>query len=312
VNHAVVGAFVLALGSMMVALALWLAAGGALQKNHEIYLAWSDESVSGLNVDAPVKLNGVDVGHVRSIVLDPANPKRVRLLFAIERGTPIRSDTVAMLRTQGLTGIAYVELSGGSLQAGPLRASGSEPYPVIPTRPSLGARLENVLGSALSKLDRTSDNIDAVLSDANRAALTSALTDIAAVARTLAARNDTLDQGLADAARTFDHAARASAQVGPLIERLARSAEAVEKLGVEGALASRSAAEVIGRAGGDVQRLTGEALPELQRLAVDLQALSGALQRLTEQTERDPAGPLFGRSPPTAGPGESPASAGPR
>ena len=41
-----------------------------------------------MNVNAPVKYNGVDVGKVRAISLDPANPERVQLLFAIERGTP--------------------------------------------------------------------------------------------------------------------------------------------------------------------------------------------------------------------------------
>ena len=57
------------------------------------------------------------------IDLDRANPQRVNLLFAIERGTPIREDTMAVLKTQGLTGIAYVELSGGAADSPPLRAS---------------------------------------------------------------------------------------------------------------------------------------------------------------------------------------------
>ena len=68
--------------------------------------------MAGLNVNAPVKYNGVDVGKVHDIRLDPADPMRVTLEFAIERGTPIKTDTEAVLTTQGLTGIAYVELSG--------------------------------------------------------------------------------------------------------------------------------------------------------------------------------------------------------
>ena len=93
---------------------LWLASGGAWQKKVDLYRAIEDESVAGLNLNAPVKYNGVDVGKVRAIELDHANPNRVNLLFAIERGTPIREDTIAVLKTQGLTGIAYVELSGGA------------------------------------------------------------------------------------------------------------------------------------------------------------------------------------------------------
>ena len=119
-NYAVVGAFVLVLGSALIAGVLWLASGGAFQTKYDLYLAIMEESVSGLNLNAPVKYNGVEVGKVRAIQLDPANADHVWLTFAIERGTPIRQDTVAVLKTQGLTGIAYVELSGGTRESPPL------------------------------------------------------------------------------------------------------------------------------------------------------------------------------------------------
>jgi hypothetical protein len=96
------------------------------------------------------------VGKVREIRLDRDNPDRVILLFAIERGTPIKEDTEAVLKTQGLTGIAYVELSGGTRESPRLRATAQNQYPVIRTKPSLSARLENVLSTVLAKLDSTS------------------------------------------------------------------------------------------------------------------------------------------------------------
>jgi phospholipid/cholesterol/gamma-HCH transport system substrate-binding protein len=114
VNYAVVGAFVLLLGVALVGGVLWLASGGAFQKGYVLYTAVVQESVAGLNVNAPVKYRGVDVGVVRDIQLDPQNPEQVRLTLAMARGTPIKQDTVAVLKTQGLTGIAYMELSGGS------------------------------------------------------------------------------------------------------------------------------------------------------------------------------------------------------
>ncbi|MCX7171899.1 MAG: MlaD family protein, partial [Proteobacteria bacterium] len=208
-NYALVGAFVLVLGAALIAAALWLAAGGALQNKYDLYLAIEEESVAGLNLNAPVKFNGVDVGKVRQIELDPGNPERVKLLFAIERGTPIKEDTVATLKTQGLTGIAYVELSGGTRDAPLLRATAGSEYPVIRTKPSLSARLENVLTTALAKLDSTSKNINAILSDENQAVFKSTLADIASLAHTLAARKDTLDAGITNAARTFENSARA-------------------------------------------------------------------------------------------------------
>ena len=187
-NYALVGGFVLLLGTVLIAAVLWLASGGAFQKQYDLYQAVENESVAGLNLDAPVKYNGVDVGKVREIHLDASHPQRVNLLFAIERGTPIKEDTVAVLKTQGITGITYVELNGGALNAPPLHTAPGAQYPEIRTRPSLSARLENVLTSVLAKLDNTSSSINAVLSEENRAAFKSTLTDIALVARTIAAR----------------------------------------------------------------------------------------------------------------------------
>ncbi len=305
-NYALVGAFVLALGAALIAGALWLAAGGASKQSYELYLALVDESVAGLNLNAPVKYNGVDVGKVKGIELDQDKPERVRLTFAIERGTPIKQDTLAVLKTQGLTGIAYVELSGGTRESLPLRATTQEPYPVIRTKPSLSSRLENVLSTVLAKIDSTSSNIDAMLSDENRKAFSSALADIATVSRTLAARKDTLDAGIVNAARSFDNGARITAQLGPLIERVGRSADAVEKMGNEAAQASASAGKTVDSVGAEVQRLSADTLPQLQRLLAELSLLSGSLRRLTEQTERNPSSLLFGRSPVPPGPGELP------
>ncbi|MEK6246375.1 MAG: MlaD family protein, partial [Pseudomonadota bacterium] len=275
-NYALVGLFVLVLGAALIAGVLWLASGGAVKQKYDLYLAISDESVAGLSLSAPVKYNGVDVGKVRAIRLDPENPQRVILLFAIERGTPVKEDTVAVLKTQGLTGIAYVELSGGARDAPLLRATADGQYPVIRTKPSLSARLENILTNVLAKLDSTSSSINALLSDENKAALKSALADIAAVSRTLAARKDTLDAGLANAARTFENASRATAQVGPLIDRIGRSADAVEKMGAEVARTSASAGKTVDSAGADVSRFTAETLPELERLLGELSVLSGS------------------------------------
>jgi phospholipid/cholesterol/gamma-HCH transport system substrate-binding protein len=304
VNYPIVGLFVLILSAVLIAGVLWLASGGAFQKRYDLYLAIEDESVAGLNLNAPVKYNGVDVGKVRDIRLDPANPDRVNLLFAIERGTPIKEDTVAVLKTQGLTGIAYVELSGGARDAPPLRATAGSGYPVIRTKPSLSARLENVLTSVLAKLDSTSSNINAILSDDNRKAFSSALADIAAVAHTIAARKDTIDAGISNGGHTLEYSSRAAAQIGPVIDRIGRSADAIEKMGNEVARTSAGAGKTVNSIGADVKRFTAETLPELERMLGELSVLTTSLRRLSEQTERDPGAFLLGRKRVPEGPGE--------
>ncbi len=304
VNYAAVGLFVVTLCAVFVAAILWLASGGAFQKHYDLYAAMMNESVAGLNLNAPVKFNGVDVGKVHGIRLDPADPGRVQLLFAIERGAPIKTDTEAVLKTQGLTGIAYVELSGSSVDAQPLVALDGQRYPVIRTKPSLSARLENVLTTVLAKLDSTSSNINAVLSDENRVAFRNVLANLAAVSQSIAERRETLSAAISSAARTFDNSARATEQLGPVIDRIGRSADAVEKMGNEAALASVSAGNVVNAVGADVKRFTAETLPEVERVLGEIGVLATSLRRLSEKIEGSPGGLLLGRRPVPAGPGE--------
>ena len=276
-----------------------------MRTKYDLYLAIEDESVAGLNVNAPVKYNGVDVGKVRSIRLDAGNPERVNLMFAIERGTPVKEDTLAVLKTQGLTGIAYVELSGGAPDAPPLRATAGSEYPVIRTKPSLSARIENVLTTVLAKLDSTSNNINAILSDENRASFKRALADLATITHTIAARKDAIDAGITNASRTLENASRVSTQVGPVLDRVGRASDAVGKMGDEVARTSANVGKTVNSIGTDLNRFTAETLPELERLLGELNTLSISLRRLTEQTERNPASLLFGRRSVPEGPGES-------
>jgi phospholipid/cholesterol/gamma-HCH transport system substrate-binding protein len=292
----------------MIGAALWLASGGALQKKFELYGAIENESVAGLNISAPVKYNGVEVGKVRSIQLDTRNPELVHLLLAIERGTPIKVDTVATLKVQGLTGIAYIELSGGALTAAPLIAVAGDLYPMIRTKPSLSARLENVLATVLSKIDSTARNVDAILSIENQIAFKSALADVSEVARTLASRKQSIDAGLLSAEKGLNSFSRMTAQLGPKIDpilsRISKSAEAVQLMSEEIGKTSASATETVDSVGADVKRFSAEALPELSRLLGDLSTLSNSIRRLSEQTEKDPRSLIFGRKEVPLGPGE--------
>ena len=129
--------------------------------------------------------------------------------------------------------------------------------------------------------------------------------DFAVIARTVAARRDSIDAGITAATRTFQNTATASAQAGPLADRIGRSADAIEKMGIEVARTSVSAATVVNQAGTQLQGLGTDTLPEVTRLLGELNALSVSLRRLTEQTERDPRGLLFGRKPVPPGPGET-------
>jgi phospholipid/cholesterol/gamma-HCH transport system substrate-binding protein len=305
VNLGLVGAFVLALGALLIGGVLWLVSGGMWQQQLDLYLAVEEESVAGLNLNAPVKFNGVEIGKVRSIALDPQDPQRVNLLLAIAHGAPIKQDTVAVLKAQGLTGIAYVELSGGAGDAPALQVLPGARYAVIATKSSLSTRLENVLTRVLAKLDGSSGSLSAFLSAENQRAFSSALADIAAISHTLAARGPVIDRAIGDASSTLRNTASSSTQLTPALQAVEHSAAALERMGNAVAQTSQDAAQTVNAVGSDVRRFSTQTLPELERLLGELAVLSASLRRLSEQTERSPSGLVFGHSPTRPGPGEA-------
>ena len=213
VNFAIVGAFVLLLGTTLIGGVLWLSSEKSYGKAFDTYLVYMKESVSGLSPDAPVRYRGVQVGRVRAIALARENVEQVELTLDIERDAPIKVDTVAVMRTQGLTGIAHVELGGGSRDAPALRAQPGEKHPVIPAGPSLLVRLEDAVTTLIDSLTRSSEGLNALLDEGNRASLKETLDGLAQVSRTLAARSKAIDEGVANAARTMQNAARLTGEM---------------------------------------------------------------------------------------------------
>jgi len=304
VNYALVGAFVLILSLAIVAGVLWVSAGGTKRKDYDTYLAYSNESVSGLNRQAPVKYKGVVVGAVQEIGLDPEDPQRVRLELAIERGVPIKEDTVAVLTLQGLTGIAFLDLEGGSKDSPLLAPSQPGAFPVIATRPSLFRRLDTQATALVADLTLTAKSINRLLDEDTRAALQRTIRDLDSVVHEIAGRSSLIDAALVDAAKTAENSARASEQLAELTRQIGLSAEAVTRAAERTAVAAEAVRATAADAKGGAQQLRADTLPELQRLLTDARAVTASLGRLAQELERSPNALVVGRDPMPPGPGE--------
>ena len=318
VNLAVVGLFVIVLTVAAVAGGLWLASGSYQRKVYDAYETYMTESVAGLNVNSAVRYHGVDVGRVRSIMLAPGNVEQVRVTLDIERGTPVKTDTVAMLQTQGLTGIATIELNGGRRESPALQAAAGQPLPVIPSAPSLMGRLETSVPVLMANLSRAVENLNGALDAGNRKALSATLADLATLSRTLAGRAATIDAALADAAKTAQQTARFSAQLPQLVARFDRTADALARMADDVTETSAGARRTLADAGttfdsarrtietsrADVAQFTGGTLPEARELVVELRDLTATMHRVADEIEHNPALLLQGRAPARRGPGE--------
>ena len=301
VKFAVIGAFVLILGMLLIGGILWLSSDKSYRKAYDTYLVYMSESVSGLSLDAPVRYRGVQVGGVRRIALAPANPELVQLTLDIEHGTPVKQDTVAVLRVQGLTGIAHIELSGDSRDSPPLKAAPGEKYPVIRTGPSLMLRLDTAVTALLTNLNRSSESVNALLNEENRVALRRTLASLERLSATLAERAGAIDAGLDHASHAMENTERltalASAELPQLLKRIQRSADAFDRMASETARAGSSTASA-------VEDVRAEALPEARQAIAELRELTASMRRFSEALERNPGMLLQGRPAMPPGPGE--------
>jgi phospholipid/cholesterol/gamma-HCH transport system substrate-binding protein len=104
-------------------------------------------TASGLRKGGSVNFAGVRVGEVVSMKLD--NPRRVVVLTMIDGNTPVRADTQVGLEFQGLTGIAAVSFTGGTVDPPPLGADGipeltADPEGLLDMQERIRATLRNV------------------------------------------------------------------------------------------------------------------------------------------------------------------------
>ena len=165
VNYTIVGIFVLLFGAGMVWFAFWLAKYG-LQKEFDTYRLEMKESISGLSGDAKVKLNGVNIGRVSKIQINPQDIETVEILVEIEKGIPIKEDMIASTPMFGITGLLSIEIEGGTNAAKTLVPT-KKYIPLIKTKPSLLSKLTYNLNGMSEKIENLLQQSQKLLSDHN-------------------------------------------------------------------------------------------------------------------------------------------------
>jgi phospholipid/cholesterol/gamma-HCH transport system substrate-binding protein len=211
-EYVLVGGFVLALLAGLAVALVWFvqAQFKASAVRYDVYF---EGSVSGLAAGSTVRFNGVPVGGVSAIQLDPQHPTRVRVTADIQPDVVIRDDAVAQLQIQGLTGTAYVEITGASGDASPLKALPGQQYPVIASKPSQLEQLFSGIPDLVQKLSTLADQLNDLSGPDNRAAITETIANLRKVSAVAAAHSKDLDAALTDLPRAVEHIESAAARL---------------------------------------------------------------------------------------------------
>jgi len=159
-----VGLFIIGIIVAAAFFSIWLVGTG--HRDDVLYRIHFAESVSGLSIGDPVRFHGVDVGTVKSIVLDPADPRLVQVDVRLRKEAPVKTDTKATLNLKGITGVVFIELNGGSPGAPPLVASTREgQMPEIPSEKGTLAAILELLPKLLEKFSAIENQVKKVVSD---------------------------------------------------------------------------------------------------------------------------------------------------
>lgn len=311
-SYLLVGTVVLALLAGLAAFSVWLVKAD-VDRQVALYEIAFAGSVSGLREGSQVLYRGIPVGRVDDIRIDPDNVENVLVTIEVDAETPIMEDTVATLEMQGITGIAYVQLRGGTQDSARLDPN-AKPRPRIQSRRSALERVfestPELLGRALALAER----LTLLLEDENLEAVGGTLRNLETFTGVLAGRADQIDAMLTDAAGAGQRIEAVASELQQLIGELRALTARVDGRvdGVSGEVVAslgevRRAADALGATANQIDGLVQDVrqplddfastgLYEFTQLIGETRLLIAALSRITKEFERDPAGFLIGRS----------------
>jgi phospholipid/cholesterol/gamma-HCH transport system substrate-binding protein len=180
-HHVLIGIFTVLIVSAGLIFAVWLARSSAERQFHEFDIIFN-EAVTGLGRGGSVEYNGIKVGTIYRIQLDPTDPRRVIARIRVGGDVPVRTNTRAKLALTGITGVAVIQLSGGAPPSQPLETTDGSVPRIIADPSPLAKLLSNgedlvtninlavVRASALlspentARIGRTLDHIDKITS----------------------------------------------------------------------------------------------------------------------------------------------------
>jgi phospholipid/cholesterol/gamma-HCH transport system substrate-binding protein len=308
-SHALAaGGFVLLLSAALVSMAVWLTRDDRSLISYELAGA---VNVSGLQPQANVRFQGVPVGKVSSIKLDPSNRGQVLVGITVDEHAPISNRTYATLAYQGVTGLTFIQLDDAA-------SAGSSPAPArlppnsrIALRPSLMSKLTDRGEHLLEQLEQSTQRINQLLSDNNQKALITSLTQIgeaAAQLKQLSMQTGQVLPELAQSSRdTLDLVKATSKRVGDSADAARTSAQAFQRF-----------SERMNSPGGTLDRVnqatdaliaTGQALrintlPRVDEAVQSAAFTTHQLGDLTQTLTDNPQALLLGKPGTPPGPGE--------
>lgn len=322
-NHILIGAFVLVIVAATFAFVIWLAKVDIDRERAQYYIFF-EESVSGLGVGGDVRFNGILIGSIADISIDPDNPARVRVLIDVDADAPIRVDTKASLEFQGITGVSFVQLIGGSPSEPLLEPKDEDDIPVIASVPST---LHELFAGAPEVIDRVLvliNRLALLVDDENQTRFKNILANVDEITTNLNAQGPQIERILNNMNQLSVDLSQAAQQVNALVGKVDTVLESTDAtlalargtLTATDQLLEQDVRALVGDLRSTAQSINvvsrrldefleknsepldvfaSHGLVEFTKFIEEARILIASTERLLENLEADPAQFLFGR-----------------
>jgi phospholipid/cholesterol/gamma-HCH transport system substrate-binding protein len=299
-HYAAVGIATIALLAALAVFSIWLA---RLQFNsdYDVYDIVFYGPVRGLSEGGEVHFNGIRVGEVTDLNLDPNKGDQVIARIRIDGTTPVRVTSRAQLEPQGITGLNYIQITAGNPNSALLKEQYPDNVvPVIQSQPSPIAELLSGSGTVLAQTVDALNRINRVLSDDNVRSFSTSLKNIESLSTELEARKgmlQQLEQALTRANSAVAEYEALAVSTRQIVEGDGRQAVANINAATEEA---RTAVASINRiatgAEGPVNEFVTTGLPQMQQAIQGLEDATRSLEGLIDEVRSSPRD-FIGRAP---------------
>jgi len=298
-NHLVIGAFVLGILAAGFGFVYWMQGFGSGGERR--YYIVFEGGVSGISSASNVLFNGIRVGKVQGLQLDPEDARLVRVLISISGNTPVRTNSRARIESQGLTGGSAIQVSPGTPDTPMLVAKTEDEIPVIKadraSSQSLFDAAPEVMGNANALLVRMND----VLAD-NQDSIRNTITNVESFTTMLDSRKDDIDAVIRDAKALSEQIKRVADKIEKSVDNFSKymtdDGQSFLAQAQEAAASFKQLAEKLDKSIGDsadgMTRFAKDGLQEFELFMRDGRRAARSLDRVLEQIERNPQSFLFG------------------
>ncbi|MED5557728.1 MAG: MlaD family protein [Pseudomonadota bacterium] len=300
-HHILIGLFTVLTAVAALLFALWMSYAAG-QRDYQPYRILFERSVNGLSVGSKVQYNGIEVGDVTELSLNPDDPRQVITLIRVYEDTPIKVDTRAKLAFASITGSMSVQLYGGTPESQRLLAQSSDDTPFIQADPSPIATLFDEGEEMVENLNAILQSVNELFNDNNREQAGNILTNIAQITEMIASQQSALDENMA----LFGDVSRQASTTLESIESL--SLEANRLLSQEGQQVMRSAESASRNVASAAQRIeqlvndnagavesTLQSTRDIAPALAALRSTLATLDRITRELEESPTDFFLGR-----------------